>query len=74
MSGNSNKLSVVNGYSATNYLPAILKEYKSGWIIEYYVENPSTQELCRKKIKLQRQIINQKVSLPSTPSPFSPKR
>lgn len=54
MSKNSNRLSVVNGYSATNYLPAVLKEYKSGWIIEYYVENPSTQELSRKKIRLQR--------------------
>ena len=54
MSKNFNRLSVVNGYSATNYLPAVLKEYKSGWIIEYYVEDPATQELARKKIRLQR--------------------
>lgn len=54
MSTNSNRLSVANGYSATNYLPAVLKEYKSGWLIEYYVEDPSTQELARKKIRLQR--------------------
>ena len=56
MSKNSNRLSVVNGYSATNYLPAVLKENKSGWIIEYYVENPATQVLTRKKIKLERLI------------------
>jgi len=52
MSVNSPRLAVSNGYSAANYLPAILKTNKSGWIIEYYVENPLTQMLARKKIKL----------------------
>jgi hypothetical protein len=38
-------------------LPATLKTNKSGWIIEYYVENPQTQILARKKIKLQRLLM-----------------
>ena len=54
MSTNSPRLAVSNGYSAANYLPAVLKTNQSGWIIEYYVENPQTQSLARKKIKLQR--------------------
>ena len=54
MSIHSPRLAVSNGYSAANYLPAILKTNQSGWIIEYYVENPQTQMLARKKIKLQR--------------------
>jgi len=54
MSVNSPRLAVTNCYSAANYLPAVLKTNQSGWIIEYYVENPQTQALARKKIKLQR--------------------
>ena len=54
MSINSPRLAVSSGYSAANYLPAILKTNQSRWIIEYYVENPQTQMLPRKKIKLQR--------------------
>jgi len=30
-----------------NYLPAKLCKNKSGWLIEYYVENPITYEICR---------------------------
>ena len=54
MSNSSNRLAVSSAYSAVNYLPATLKTNKSGWLIEYYVENPQTQELSRKRIKLQR--------------------
>ena len=54
MSNSSNRLAVSSAYSAVNYLPATLKTNKSGWLIEYYVENPQTQELARKRIKLQR--------------------
>lgn len=36
----------------TNYLPAILKEYKSRWIIEYYVEHPLTKKMVRKVIRV----------------------
>src|SRR5574344_1874770 len=54
MSNSSNRLAVSSAYSAANYLPATLKTNKSGWLIEYYVENPQTQELVRKRIKLQR--------------------
>ena len=54
MSINSSRLAVTSAYSAANYLPAVLKTNQSGWIIEYYVENPQTQLLARKKIKLQR--------------------
>jgi len=54
MSINQNRLAVSSAYAAVNYLPATLKTNKSGWLIEYYVENPQTQELARKRIKLQR--------------------
>ena len=36
------------------YLPAMLKENPSGWLIEYYVAHPQTGKLTRKKIKLTR--------------------
>lgn len=36
------------------YLPAVLKENKSGWIIEYYATHPITLILTRKQIRLQR--------------------
>ena len=54
MSVQSPRLAVSTAYSAANYLPATLKTNKSGWIIEYYVENPQTQILARKMIRLQR--------------------
>ena len=54
MSVQSLRLAVSSSYSVANYLPAVLKTNQSGWIIEYYVENPQTQLLARKKIKLQR--------------------
>ena len=41
-------------HNVNSYLPAVLKENKSGWIIEYYVVNPQTELLARKKIKLNR--------------------
>lgn len=40
------------GTLTNNYLPAVLKENKSGWIIEYYIENPQTNTLARKQIRL----------------------
>ena len=54
MSTHYNRLAVSSEYSAVNYLPATLKTNKSGWLIEYYVENPQTQMLSRKKIRLER--------------------
>ena len=33
------------------YLPAILKENKSGWIIEYYVTHPQTELLTRNRAR-----------------------
>lgn len=45
---------------SSNFLPAILREYKSGWIIEYYIENPMTKKLERKKMKLTRLISRYK--------------
>ena len=54
MPNSSNRLAVSSAYSAANYLPATLKTNKSGWLIEYYVENPQTQQLARKKIRLAR--------------------
>ena len=35
-------------------IPLLLKTNQSGWLIEYYVENPQSQQLARKKIKRQR--------------------
>lgn len=37
-----------------HFLPAVLKEYASGWIIEYYVEDPISKKLIRKQIRLER--------------------
>ena len=54
MSEASNRLAVSSAYAAANFLPATLKTNKSGWLIEYYVENPQTQQLARKKIRLAR--------------------
>jgi len=45
---------------SSNFLPAMLREYKSGWIIEYYIENPMTKKLERKKMKLTRLISRYK--------------
>ena len=56
MSNHYNRLAVSSEYSAVNFLPATLKTNKSGWLIEYYVENPQTQQLARKKIRLERLI------------------
>ncbi|MDR0206572.1 MAG: hypothetical protein LBI45_04870 [Bacteroidales bacterium] len=53
----SPRLAVSTAYSAANYLPATLKTNKSGWIIEYYVENPLTQILSRKMIRLKRLLM-----------------
>jgi integrase len=38
--------------SAISYLPAILREHKSGWLIEYYVEHPVTHRFIRKTMKM----------------------
>jgi len=43
--------------SLVGYLPAVLKKNKSGWLVEYYVENPFTKDFVRKQIKLSH-IIN----------------
>ena len=46
--------------NVNSYLPAILKENKSGWIIEYYVTHPQTKILTRKQIRLSRIIARYK--------------
>ena len=43
-----------NRNNVNSYLPAILKENKSGWVIEYYVIHPQTEVLTRKQIRLSR--------------------
>ena len=45
---------------ASNYLPAVLREHKSGWLVEYYVENPATKKLVRKIIKINRLVSRYK--------------
>jgi len=45
---------IVKSCLTSNFLPAILREYKSGWIIEYYAEHPIAKKLERKKMKLTR--------------------
>ncbi len=41
---------------AFGYAPAVLKEYRSGWRIEYYVTNPITGELVRRQEKVQHYV------------------
>lgn len=49
-----------------NYLPAVLKKYSSGWMIEYYIEDPITLdqirvrnrvEIIRKRYKTQSEAV-----------------
>jgi len=54
MSNLQSHLALVTAVNATHYLPAVLQKYPSGWLIDYYVEDPSTQKLKRKKIKVAR--------------------
>ena len=51
---------IVKSCLTSNYLPAILREYKTGWIIEYYVEHPLTKKLERKKMKLTKLVSRYK--------------
>ena len=37
-----------------SYIPAQLREYPSGWVIEYQVINPETLQLERFRVKFQR--------------------
>ena len=48
----SQNTSALNGF---NYLPARLHEYeKDDWQIEYYIQNPSTGQLVRKRIRVNK--------------------
>ncbi|GAP73092.1 hypothetical protein SAMD00024442_6_62 [Candidatus Symbiothrix dinenymphae] len=49
-----NIASQARSYTVVNYLPAVFKKNKSGWLIEYYAENPLSKKLQRKQIKLNR--------------------
>jgi len=60
MSEREESLKIVKSCLTSNYLPAILREYKSGWIIEYYSENPLTRKLERKKLRLNRLVARYK--------------
>jgi len=54
------KNEIVKSCLTSNYLPAMLREYKSGWIIEYYAENPLSKNIERKRIKLTRLVSRYK--------------
>ena len=54
------KKEIVKSCLTSNFLPAMLREYKSGWIVEYYAENPLTKNLERKKIRLTRLVSRYK--------------
>ena len=54
MSNSQSHLALVTVVNATHYAPAVLQKYPSGWLIDYYVEDPNTQKLKRKKIKVAR--------------------
>lgn len=47
-------MSTLNQFSSlfASYAPAVVKHYKTGWFIEYYVTNPITQILERRKFRL----------------------
>jgi integrase len=51
---NEKNTEVVKSCLTSNYLPAMLREHKSGWIIEYYAEKPLSKKLERKNMKLTR--------------------
>lgn len=38
----------------SNYLPAVVKDYPSGMLVEYYVLDPSTDTMVRRRVRLQR--------------------
>lgn len=40
--------------TSSQYLPAVLKHLSSGWLIEYYVRHPESQDLQRQRVKLNR--------------------
>ena len=60
MSVSEIKNQIVKSCLTSNFLPAILREYKSGWIIEYYAEHPMSKNLERKRIKLTRLVSRYK--------------
>ena len=41
----------------SDFLPAMLKENKSGWLVEYYARNPKDNTLKRKQIRLKRIVL-----------------
>lgn len=41
-------------HEITKYLPALVKETKAGLMIEYYVLNPATGEMVRKRMRLSK--------------------
>ena len=51
---------IVKSCLTSNYLPAMLREHKSGWNIEYYVENPISHELVRKRVRLTKLVSRYK--------------
>ena len=59
LKSNVNK-EIVKSCLTSNYLPAMLREHKSGWIIEYYAENPLSKKLERKKFRLTRLVSRYK--------------
>jgi len=60
MSMSEIKKEVVKSCLTSNFLPAMLREYKSGWIVEYYAENPLTKKMERKKLKLTKLVSRYK--------------
>lgn len=54
MSTNQKHLNTAIVTQATNYLPAVFRECKAEWFVEYYIENPITHQMERKKIKVNR--------------------
>jgi len=54
MLNSQSHLALVTAVNATHYMPAKLQKYPSGWLIDYYVEDPKTQQLRRKKVKVTR--------------------
>ena len=51
---------IVKSCLTSNFLPAMLREYKYGWVIEYYAEHPLSHKLERKKMKLTRLVSRYK--------------
>lgn len=50
-----NQLETITGNNLNfNFLPAVLKKYSSGWIVEFWCEDPANGVMKRSRIRVDR--------------------